>query len=385
MFIDIDHFQEKKYNQNAFGDYVISRRYPDSGRLISILSDGLGSGVKANILATMTATMLLKFIEAESDIQKACETILNSLPVCKVRKISYSTFSALDCDAEGNVKIVEEGNPDFIWISNSKIMEPECKIITSKTFPNRHMHLYSFKLNQGDRLIFCSDGVTQAALGSKALRLGLRREGLIDIILRKLKINEEISSRQLSQYIVRQSILCEPDRRPKDDVSALCVYYRKPRNSIVFTGPPYHQDKDNYYAKLLQNFNGKKAICGGTTANLISRELNLPITVDFNLNVGKLPSVSFMEGIDLITEGILTLTKTRDDLEKGSFDNDASGKLIEFLLNSDCIKFMVGAKINQAHYDPNMPIEIEIRKNIIKKIAELLENKYMKKVIVQYI
>ena len=114
MFIDIDCYQEKKYNQNAFGDYFTSKRYTDSGRLIAVLSDGLGSGVKANILASMTATMLLKFIEAETNIQKACEIVLNSLPVCQVRKISYSTFSAMDCDDDGHVKIVEEGNPQFL-------------------------------------------------------------------------------------------------------------------------------------------------------------------------------------------------------------------------------------------------------------------------------
>ena len=45
---------------------------------------------------------------------------------------------------------------------------------------------------------------------------------------------------------------------------------------------------------------------------------------------------------------------------------------------------MVGARLNQAHYDPNLPVEIEIRKNVVKKIANLLENKFMKKIIIQY-
>ena len=384
MFVDVDFAQEKKYNQNAYGDYFTSKRYQDSGRLVAVLSDGLGSGVKANILASMTATMLLKFIEAEIDIMKACEIILNSLPVCQVRKISYSTFSALDCDDEGNVKIVEEGNPDFLWIHNDEIMKPDCQILTSKAFPNRHMHIYNLKLREGDRLIFCSDGVTQAALGSKTLKLGLRREGLINLVLEKLKENPEISSRDLSKYVVRQAILTEPDRKPKDDVSCVCVYYRKPRNALIFTGPPYHQDKDRYHAEVFKNFDGKKAVCGGTTASLLSRELNIPITVDMSLNIGKLPAISYMDGVDLVTEGILTLTKTLDDLEKGVFEKDAAGKLIEFMLNSDCIKFMVGAKINQAHYDPNMPIEIEVRKNIIKKLEKILTVKYMKKVVVKY-
>lgn len=385
MFIDVGCAQEKKYNQNAFGDFFLSRRYKDSGRLIAILSDGLGSGIKANILASMTATMLLKFIEAQSDIELACETIMNSLPVCKVRKISYSTFSAIDCDEEGNVQIVEEGNPDFLWIRDNQVLVPEYKTITSKTFQNRHMHVYNLKLKMGDRIIFCSDGVTQAALGTKELKLGVRRDGLIKIVLNKLNEQPFISSNELSKYIVRQIQIIEPDHKLKDDTSVACFYFREPRKSIIFTGPPYDMERDAVYAKSFYSFNGKKAIAGGTTANLIARELNLEIEADRNINVGKLPGISYMRGVDLVTEGILTLTKTAEYLETGISFDDAAGKLMKFFLDTDVIKFLVGAKINQAHYDPNLPIEIEIRKNIIKKIAKLLEDKYTKKVEVRFV
>lgn len=384
MFIDIDVAQEKKYNQNTFGDYFTSKRFPDSGRLLAVLSDGLGSGIKANILACMTSTMLLKFMEEGTSIKKACETVMNSLPVCQVRKISYSTFSALDCNENGTAKIVEEGNPQFLWIRNGEVLEPEFEVLTSKEFPNRHMHIYHLKMQTNDRLVFCSDGVTQAALGTKNLRLGLRREGLIEIVKKELEKEPDISSSNLAKRIVKQAILTEPDRKPKDDISAVCVYYREPRNAVVFTGPPYHQSKDKFYAQALIDFNGKKAISGGTTANLVSRELNIPIKTNINLNIGKLPAISYMEGIDLVTEGILTLTKTCEYLETGEVENDAAGDLVKFMLDTDCITFMVGAKLNQAHYDPNLPIEIEIRKNVIKKISDILETKYFKKVTVQY-
>lgn len=388
MFIDIDCTQEKKYSQNAYGDYFFSKRYPDTGRLIAVLSDGLGSGVKANILACMTSTMLLKFIEAESDIKKACETIMNSLPVCKVRKISYSTFSAIDCNEDGEAKIVEEGNPQFIWVrDNEQIMEPECEIITSKTFSNRHMHIYKIKLEKNDRLIFCSDGVTQAGLGSANFKLGLRREGLITFVLKKLKENPLISSRELSKYIVDCAQKTEPDKKAKDDISAMSIYCREPRESLVFTGPPYNAQKDKFYSEMFMEFSGKKAICGGTTANLVSRELNIPIESEMSLNSGILPAISRMEGADLITEGILTLTKACEYLEgeKDFNKKDAAGELVKFFLDSDCINFMVGAKLNQAHYDPTLPVEIEIRKNVIKKIAKLLEERFIKKVVVQYV
>ncbi len=386
MFIDIDCSQMKKYNQNAYGDYFVSKRYPDEARLIAVLSDGLGSGIKANILSCMTATMLLQFIENQQiSIRKAAEIIMNALPVCKVRHISYSTFSAIDVNDDGHAKIVEEGNPEFIWLRNNEVLKPNFEIIQSKTFKNRKMKIYKIDLKLGDRLIFCSDGVTQAGLGGGRLKLGLKRDGLIVLLQDKLKEHPDISSSELSHYLVNQARNIETDRRPKDDISACVLYFRDPRESLIFTGPPYHQSKDAEYARMFDNFKGKKAICGGTTANLISRELNKPITMDTTISIGKLPSCSYMDGVDLVTEGVLTLTKTLEYLESGTSDIDnAAGKLVNFLLDSDCINFMVGAKLNQAHYDPALPVEIEIRKNIIKKIAEVLQSKYFKKVSIQY-
>ena len=387
MFIDIDCCQVKKYNQNAYGDYFVSKRYPDEGRLIAVLSDGLGSGIKANILSCMTATMLLRFIENEQiSIKKAAQIIMNSLPVCKVRHISYSTFTAIDCNEEGSVKLVEEGNPNFIWIRNNEVIEPPYEIIESKTFKNRRMKVYKMHLTQGDRIITCSDGVTQSGLGGGRLKLGLRREGLINIVLERINEQPDISSTDLSKYIVRQAINIETGRQPKDDISACVIYYRQPRKALVFTGPPFNQNKDAEYARMFANFEGKKAICGGTTANLISRELNRAVTMEKIISVGKLPAVSFMEGVDLVTEGVLTLTKTLEYLESGSYDIDnAAAKLVKFLSDSDCINFLVGAKLNQAHYDPALPVEIEIRKTIVKKITNVLRDKYLKKVDVQYI
>lgn len=387
MFIDIDCYQVKKYNQNAYGDYFVSKRYPDEGRLIAVLSDGLGSGIKANILSCMTATMLLRFIENEQiSIKKAAQIIMNSLPVCKVRHISYSTFTAIDCNEEGSVKLVEEGNPSFIWIRNNEVIEPQYEIIESKTFKNRRMKVYKMNLKQGDRLITCSDGVTQSGLGGGRLKLGLRREGLINIVLEKIKEQPDVSSTDLSKYIVRQAINIETGRQPKDDISACVIYYRQPRKALVFTGPPFNQNKDAEYARMFADFEGKKAVCGGTTANLVSRELNRPVTMEKTISVGKLPAVSFMDGVDLVTEGVLTLTKTLEYLESGLCDIDnAAAKLVKFLSDSDCINFLVGAKLNQAHYDPALPVEIEIRKTIVKKIANVLRDKYLKKVDVQYI
>ena len=385
MFIDIACSQKKKYNQNAYGDFFASNRFVNMNRVVAVLSDGLGSGIKANILACMTSTMLLKFMENNSDIEKSCEIIMNSLPVCKVRGISYSTFSAIDCYENGKAKIVEEGNPDFIWIRNGEVLEPNYQTIQSKTFQNRKMKVYNINMEKYDRIIFCSDGATQVALGTKQFPLGLERSGLIKIILHKLEQEPEISSKDLSEYLVKQIELVAPNKELKDDTSIVSIYCRNPRKSLIFTGPPYHQDKDNFWAKTFIDFEGKKAISGGTTANIISRELNIPVYTDMSTNSGKLPNLSKMEGVDLVTEGILTLTKTLEYLQRGESENDAAKTLMDFLLNSDMIEFLVGAQMNKAHYDPNLPIEIEIRKNIIKQMAKVLEEKYLKKVNVQFI
>lgn len=385
MFIDIACSQKKKYNQNAYGDYFASNRFPNMNRVVAVLSDGLGSGIKANILACMTSTMLLKFMESHSDIEKSCEIIMNSLPVCKVRGISYSTFSAIDCYEDGKAKIVEEGNPDFIWIRSGEVLKPEYETIQSKTFKNRRMKVYDINLEQYDRIIFCSDGATQVAMGSKRYPLGLERDGLIKIIQNKLESEPEISSKELCDYLVKQIELIAPNRELKDDTSIVSIYCRNPRESLIFTGPPYHSEKDNFYANTFINFKGKKAIAGGTTANIISRELNIPVVADISTNSGKLPGLLKMEGIDLVTEGILTLTKTLEYLESGKSNPDAAETLMKFILDSDVINFLVGAQMNKAHYDPNLPIEIEIRKNIIKQMAKVLEEKYLKKVNVQFV
>lgn len=385
MFIDINFAQIKKYGQNVNGDFFLSKKDNELGRLIAVLADGLGSGVKANILSCMTAKMLLRFIEEDIQIKKAAEIIMNALPICRIRKIGYSTFSAVDCDENGNTKIVEEGNPEFVWLRNNEVMTPEYITIESNKFINRKLKIYSFKLEIGDRLILCSDGVTQAGLGNEKYKLGLRRDGLIEILHNILQNNNNIASFNLATYVVDKALQVEEDNRAKDDISACVIYCRQPRESLIFTGPPYHQEKDNEYAILFNKFNGKKAICGGTTASLVARELKKTITTAKTC-VGNLPPCSFIEGVDLVTEGILTLTKTAEYLENSTFYKDNSAtKLADFFLESDIINFMVGAKLNQAHYDPSLPIEIEIRKNVIKRLATILQNKYYKKVNIQYI
>lgn len=391
MSIDIDCCQVKKYNQNAFGDYFVVKRILEEERLIAVLSDGLGSGIKASILACMTATMLLRFVEEDTNIRKTAEIMMNSLPVCKVRKISYATFTAVDCDEDGNVRVVEEGNPDLVWMRGGRVLEVPCRQIPSQSFPDRQLKLYNFNVRQGDRLIVCSDGVTQAGLGEYKYKLGLRRAGLIEILQKETGAHPDISSSDLARRIVAGAKAADPDGLAKDDISACVIYFREPRRALLFTGPPFDDAMDTYYATVFASFPGKKAVCGGTTANIMARELMRPIKMSPGRVSGGLPPTGSMEGVDLVTEGILTLTRTLEYLERDTPERlpgekrDGAEQLKEFLLGSDEISIMMGSRPNQAHYDPDLPVEIEIRRNVIKKIKQILESKYFKKVNIQNI
>ena len=386
MFIDIDCAQIKKFGQNAYGDYFVSKRSDNQERVLAVLSDGLGSGIKANILSCVTATMLIRFIEEDISIQKAAQIIMDSLPVCQVRKISYATFSAVDCRNDGSVWVVEEGNPSFVLMRQNEEVPLEYQEFTSPKFPDRHLKLYQFKAEVGDRIIFCSDGVTQAGIGTKEYPLGFQRKGLVTYLKSVLNMDSSISSTDLAKKVIQKSLSVEEDTHAGDDISCSVLYFRNPRKALIFTGPPYNRAKDREYCLSFGFFGGKKAICGGTTANMISRELKSEIVNITQTECGDLPPIAQMDGVDLVTEGILTLTRAADYLEKEElYHKDAAGLLVNFFLESDIIEFMVGAMLNQAHYDPALPIEIEVRRTVIKKIKILLETKYFKQVLINYI
>jgi hypothetical protein len=173
----------------------------------------------------------------------------------------------------------------------------------------------------------------------------------------------------------------------KDDITCGVVYFREPRDLLVFTGPPYHPESDAEIAKTVASFRGRKIVSGGTSAQIISRELDRKIEIGDTLPGG--PPLSKMEGIDLVCEGILTLSAAAELLAENNFfktrKETPALRMTEYLLNSDRIVFIVGTKINEAHQDPTMPEELEIRRNVVKKIAALLEDTYLKQVHIQYV
>ncbi|MDR1534592.1 MAG: serine/threonine-protein phosphatase [Planctomycetota bacterium] len=389
LCLDLDFCSRRKCNQSANGDAFASQRIEGGRRLIAVLSDGLGSGIKACLLATLTARMALRFAAAGADPERYLEVMLDSLPVCRVRKIAYATFTIVDGDSEGLVRVIEEGNPPFIHLRGSSPAETAGRTVFSRRYPDRRMLISELGLAAGDRLIACSDGVTQAGMGTQRLRLGWRREGLRDFAASAARENPGLSSRELGRRIVERAIELEPNGEPLDDVSCLTLHYRRPRRLLVLTGPPYDQSRDAEYAGRLDSFPGRKAVCGGATANLVARELGRRLELDlasFNRR-SLVPPASLMEGVDLVTEGIITLTRAAGRLEnpEAEHEEDAAGRLVDLLLDSDSVEFLAGTRINEAHQDPSLPADLDIRRNILRRICEVLKTRYLKEVSLAFI
>ena len=389
-FVEVDHCQIFKSGQVVGGDIFISEKCDGDNRRVLVLSDGLGSGIKASVLATLTATMAACFISGDRDLKSIARIIMTTLPVCKERHISYSTFTVVDIDVNGDTRVIEYDNPLFILIRNGKPIEVERKVeeIELNGKEIRKVYYAVFNAQFGDRIVFCSDGVTQAGMGVKDTPMGWGEKALQDFICKLIRCDKFISARELSRSIVHKA--CSLDKyKAKDDITCGVIYLRQPRKALLVSGPPIDKARDIELARVIKEFEGRKIVCGGTTANIVAREFGENVAVDLTYIDPEVPPYSCMKGVSLVTEGILTLCKVSEVLKKKvsieDMPENAARKILELLLNSDVIHFLVGTKINEVHQDPNMPVEIEIRRTIIKKIKDLLEKNYLKKVYLEYI
>lgn len=381
FFLDIDYYQFCKHGQYVAGDVIVTHKIKEENRVITCLSDGLGSGIKASVLATLTATMALKYTSNYADVTETAEVIMDTLPVCKVRKISYSTFTIVDVNSSGHARIIEHGNPNYVLLHGTELTDVPRAPIQLKKWHDREVNISEFDFHIGDRILYFSDGVTQAGMGLRDYPLGWGRRDVIRHIQQWIGWEKGISSRALARKIAVHARQID-SYEPKDDISCGVMYLRHPRMLMVVTGPPFVQTKDEEMANIVRSFNGRKIICGGTTAQILSRELDEEIEMDLENLDPEVPPPSRMAGIELITEGTLTLSKVAELLERGNkietLRTNAATSMVSILLDSDVIYFVVGTRVNEAHQDPNLPVELDIRRNIINKIANLLEEKYLK-------
>ncbi|NLE15767.1 MAG: SpoIIE family protein phosphatase [Spirochaetales bacterium] len=394
LFIDVDYAQIYKDGQKIGGDVFLLSRNPEKDQIVCTLSDGLGSGVKANVLASLTARMAHKLSFSPMDLTRSARIIMNTLPVCKERKISYATFTIADLrmlpSDQVALNLVEYDNPPALAFQGGRSVQWDIEHIDLQrdgAFKKEVLGHSMLTLPIGSRLVIFSDGVTQAGMG-KSLPLGWRLDGVREFTRNQIEANPDISSHDLAQAIVCRAHSL--DRlSAKDDITCMVVYVRRPRRTLVVTGPPFTKEHDEQLVQKIKDFEGRKIVSGGTTAQIVSRIMQKPLKVDMSCWSAQVPPCSMMEGIDLVTEGMLTLSKVATALEQKkpvrSMTNDAVKKFIQVMQESDQVHFIVGTKINEAHQDPSIPVEIGIRRNLIGRLRRALEDVYLKETSQEYI
>ncbi len=390
FYIEVGSSQKSHAGERICGDVFVSQKVKEEGRTVVVLSDGMGHGVKANMLATLTATMALNFTREHKDAHKIAEIIMNTLPVCSERKISYSTFTVVDIEKTGQTTVINYDNPDAVVIREGSLLKLEWQniILESETNRGKEIKACTFVAKKEDRIILLSDGITQSGLGGGKYLLGWGQDNMEDFVSGFVKDHPGVSAAKLSSQLVNTAH-ANDGYQAKDDISSAVVYFREPRKLLLCSGPPFEKERDQDLARVVKGYTGKKVICGGTTADIIGRELEIPVEDTLEFDDPDLPPISYMEGIDLVTEGILTLSKvagildtygSRTELGKGPAD-----RIVQLFLESDEINFWVGTAVNIAHQDPNLPVELEIRRTVVKRIAKMLEEKLLKEVTLRFI
>ncbi len=387
--LDIECRQKFHVGELICGDVFLSRKIKEEGRTVVVLSDGMGSGVKANVLATLTASMAINFTAEHKDLQSIAAMIMETLPVCSVRKVSYSTFTIVDIEEDGTTTIVEYDNPETLILRGHTVFDPIWSdvILNSEINKGKELKTCTFKAQKNDRIFFWSDGIVQSGMGSKAYPFGYGREALSEFVQQLVIHTPDSSSNRLAQKVVNMAAMRDGDK-PLDDCSCGVIYFREPRTLLLASGPAYEMKNDLDYALRIQAFEGKKIIAGGTTAEIVARELKLKFDINQQALDSDLPPTSFVEGIDLVTEGILTLAMVAKILDRYTPEKrlglGPADQVVKLLLESDNITVFNGTQVNIAHHDPTLPMELEIRRTVLKRIVHLLETKFLKVVRIEY-
>ncbi len=385
------HCAQKNFGEERIcGDVFLTKKVLEENRTIMVLSDGMGHGVKANILATLTSTMSLNFTLEHKEPEKIAEIIMNTLPECSVRKMNYATFTIIDIESDGEVSILEYDNPQTVIFRGNQVLDPHwnCIIMQSDKNAGKEIKTCRFRPQKEDRIMVCSDGISQAGLGTDQFPFGWGIANAREYVLKLISNNADLSARRLGNKVVTMAHKID-GYFSRDDSSCAMIYFREPRKLLVCTGPPYEKEKDLLLAKAVKGFKGKIIISGATTADIVARELDRKIEDSLNFDDPDLPPVSSMGGIDLVTEGILTLTKVtrilKDYNSSYPLGKGPADRIVSMFRESDEIHFIIGTRINIAHQDPSLPVDLEIRRTVVKRMAKILEEKFLKTVSIEYI
>lgn len=380
-YIDAVYKSVNKYGEELCGDKVKMAK-TDDGYLL-ILSDGLGSGVKANILATLTSTIAITMLKGGSTIDQTIETIVSTLPECSVRKLAYSTFTIIKLSDNGDCYMAEYENPPTFCYRNGRERHIER---IERIIDGKKIYESNFKMELGDLLVVTSDGAVHAGIG-EYLNLGWQWENINDFLC-------DISEKKHATDVATSLLdVCKTlyNDKPGDDTTVLAVKIQPIRYLNLFTGPPRSREGDENFIKKIEESTGSIVLCGGTTANIVAKAWNEEIDIILDSGTSSIPPVGFMRGVDLVTEGLLTLTKATEYLNdyarfgREITSEDGAGILGRMLVSeASHINIVAGTAINLSNQDIDISLDFNIKLKIVMELSVILK-KLGKTVKVSYV
>ena len=378
--VDMAYKSLNKNEEELCGDKV-EILHTDNSHIL-ILADGMGSGVKANILATMTSKILGTMFLRGIPLEECVETIAETLPVCRVRQMAYATFSILQVYDDGTAYLVEFDNPGCIFIRDGEIMKiPE----QFRMIDNRSINEYHFKVKLGDAFVLISDGAINAGVG-ELLNFGWNWDSVAKYAQREYK--KTISAMHLAAAI---SQACDDlyQYRPGDDTTVAVLRIGEKKLVNLMTGPAQCQEDDEgMVTDFMADENAVKVVCGGTSANIVARVLEKEINVAFTGEIDpNIPPTASIEGIDLVTEGVVTMNRvlklleqyTRDDeIDEAFFielDKPNGASMLAKLLIEQCtdLHLFVGKAVNAAYQNTELPFQLGVRQKLVDQIEDVLK------------
>ena len=378
--VDMAYKSLNKNEEELCGDKV-EILHTDNSHIL-ILADGMGSGVKANILATMTSKILGTMFLRGIPLEECVETIAETLPVCRVRQMAYATFSILQVYDDGTAYLVEFDNPGCIFIRDGEIMKiPE----QFRMIDNRRINEYHFKVKLGDTFVLISDGAINAGVG-ELLNFGWNWDSVAKYAQREYK--KTILAMHLAAAI---SQACDDlyQYRPGDDTTVAVLRIGEKKLVNLMTGPAQCQEDDEgMVTDFMADENAVKVVCGGTSANIVARVLEKEINVAFTGEIDpNIPPTASIEGIDLVTEGVVTMNRvlklleqyTRDDeIDEAFFielDKPNGASMLAKLLIEQCtdLHLFVGKAVNAAYQNTELPFQLGVRQKLVDQIEDVLK------------
>ncbi len=376
--IDVAWKSLNKHHEELCGDKVEIIKTNDSD--ILILADGMGSGVKANILATLTSKILGTMLYEGATIESCVETIAKTLPICKVRKVAYATFSILQIFHSGEAYLAEFDNPSCVFIRDGKIVKYPYE---TREIEGKKIHEYRFQVKKNDCFVLMSDGVIYAGAGSILNLQGWTWEAMAEFTLKCTK-----KTMSASRLAVMLSQACDElyEEKPGDDTTVAVARGIERRAVNIFTGPPKSKEDDERLMHEFMHMEGKKVVAGGTSANIAARVLGREIVTKVDSRNPDVPPTAAIEGIDLVTEGVLTLGKclkllkkyVNDEFDQEFFDEldaDNGASRLAKLLIEECteLNLFVGKAVNEAHLESELNFDLSMRQNLVDQLITVAE------------